>query len=881
MSTEDLQQEINKNPSLLFRAKLHMPILQQNLASRFRLDQILSKAQNGRLTLVTAPAGFGKTTAVVKWVQQMNKPVAWFSIEPSDNNLKRFWHYLIAALDNVLPGLETMFSQYFQSAGAMMIEGVVTALIDELYRCKRDIVMILDDYHLIEENLIQESLDLFIKHLPDNAHLLIISRSRSPFSSERLQSTGHISEIKGADLQFTTEEIADFCQAKGIPCTSEKAKVLEQWTEGWAAGLYILVDSALKKGDHSRLFSGLKPYHQRIASYLTEEVINSWAEDEKEFMLKTSVLSSLSGPLCNALTGRTDGNTMLESLSRRNAFIISLDDEGRWYRYHHLFAEFLQKMLTHAGLLTKDKLHEQAGLWYEANDYFSEAVEYFIQGGVYERCARIIERQGREMLRTGDFLTLIGWLKKLPVPAIEDSDILCLTYAWALGLSDRLPEAEPWIQVAESRSKDALELDPERKMLLLTETAAFRGIFGLKNGRADIIQKSIKEKQERHLQGSIFVTWGLNFNRGEASLLSGMLGFKGYLSIIDEQYQEIYEKARRNVLNKHFGYIPVLFGEMNFERNKMDEAVPLLIKGMDEAETGCVAGSYVPAVITLARVMKARGDMRSALEIVKEGEKNIGRMGSSHLLPVLAAFKVRMSIETGDLEATEEWMRKNCLDPLEVPVLPRMYEYITLARVLIADKEYERCVLLLHKLLLLAQKENNLIYMIEILNLQAVVYQAMGQTKKAMEVLRQSLQMGEKERYERIFIEEGIPMAALLGRFIRWNLPEQQNEILPVSPAYVRKLIKSCREYCITIKTCRQENVKANGRMSLPQAHLTKREKEVLRLLDSELTNAEIAYTLDISVNTVKVNCTNLYRKLEVKNREQAVVRAKDLNILD
>jgi LuxR family maltose regulon positive regulatory protein len=886
----------------LFRIKLQIPVVQTKLASRTRIDQGLNEGLGGRLTLVTAPAGYGKTTAVVKWTEQLQLPVAWFSIDSLDNSPKRFWSYLLAALETILPGLGEEFSQSFFATNQITAAGIVTPLIDEMHRYKNRFVLVLDDYHLIEEPAIHESMAFLLKYLPENAHLVIISRSQPPFNSVRLQTIGQIKEIKLSDLQFTTEEISSLCKVKGIEATLKELTELEALTEGWAAGLYLLLVS----GDRDRIrlarsgeAFGLK--QQRISAYLSEEVMQRWGEDEKRFLLKTSILQALSGSLCNVLTGRNDGDEMLQRLADHNAFIIALDQAGGWYRYHHLFAEFLQKELEREWDTEKHLLHEQAGTWYERQGHWAEAIEHYLQGRHYEKAADLIEAKGREMLKTGVPEILISWLIILPPALVKDRDLLCLTYAWALILTSKEKEAKYWLDQVETRfSNPAVKYrDEDWKKQLEVEVVAAKGFIELNKQNALNTAQSLLKFREIMGQGSIFLMSGINFNMGGASLIGGMFGMKGHLYVVEKEYLAIYEKLR-TFMKRPNGYIPIMMGEILFERNKMDEALAMLAQGGKEAEESGAIGCIVPLTITYARVLKSRGDIKGALAVVQDGEEKLKKMGAIHLVPILSAFTARISLETGDQEAVQSWMMRNCLDFFDHPGLSNIFEYFTLARVLMVRKEYENCLLLLNKIKLFAEKENNLLYTLEVHILLAIVHYLQGHTQMAMDVLRSALQMGERNGYERIFIEEGAPMAALLGRFIRSSFrkepldktapqpisegnlhPNKQDEpsdVPTVSPVYVRRLLKYTRDYCITVKVIAMEKTKTAG-PPVKNMSLTKREKDILHLLDSDLTNAEIAYTLDISINTVKVNCSNIYRKLEVKNRGQAVRIARELKI--
>lgn len=887
----------------LFHMKLQMPVIKQKLASRARIDCALNEGLEGRLTLITAPAGYGKTTAASKWASQLQMPIAWYSIDSLDNSFKRFWTYFTAALESLIPGLRERFSQYLNTAGNMVASNIVAPLVDEIYQYKNQFVLILDDYHLIEEGSIHESMALLLKYLPENAHMVIIGRLQPPFSSVRLQTIGQIKEIGLSDLQFSTEEIDGLCKVKGVHASVREVTAIEALTEGWAAGLYLLLDSAgMAMGDLSKRLHGSCPERQRIDSYLSEEVIGQWGEEEKSFMLQTSILKELSGSLCNALTGRNDSREMLQRLAARNAFILILDREKGWYRYHHLFAEFLQKRLEENPEIKVEKLHERAGSWYESEGYGAEAIGHYLQGRFYDKAADLIEKKGREMLKKGVAETLAGWFALLPHDLVESREMLCLAYAWALIILHKESEAKTWLDKVEARicSAPVNGRDENRMRQLQVELVAARGFIELKNQDLNSTAHYAAKFQQIMQQGSIFLTYGVDLSMGGASLIGGIFGLKGRLRIAEEKFFTIYEKAR-DFLKTPNGYIPIMMGEILLERNRLEESAAMLAKGSREAEESKAVGGLVPLTIAYARLLKSKGDIKSAFSVVREGKEKLKGMGAMHLIPALSAFEARMNVEAGDQEAIDAWMARNCIDILDNPGLTNIYEYFTLARVLIAEKSYENCLLILNKIKLFAEKEKNCYYALEACILLAVAYYLQGHTHMAMVVLRQALQLGEMNGYERIFIEEGAPMAALLGRFVRSSFTkvpaEKTAEIMGfrdepcngsqdgsleapmISPVYVRRLLKLTRDYCMTVKVFKMEKAKAAASTAVKEISLTKREKDILHLLDSELTNAEIAYTLDISVNTVKVNCSSIYRKLEVKNRGQAVRIARELKL--
>jgi len=868
----------------MFRSKLNIPFSPKGVVLRTRLIDELDRALQAKLTLVTAPAGYGKTTAVAAWARQAGIPVVWFSLDAHDNNAKRFWSYVIAALEPVLPGVAGLFPQVVYTADPDTAEPLVAALVDEMARAGSEFVLVLDDYHLVRDAAIHESLHTLIQYMPSHAHVLVIGRSSPPFLSARFEMSGDVRKIGIQALRFEAAEIERFSRAYDIQLSGSELNLLEDVIDGWAAGLRLVFDSLARDQalDLSSLAAGPEWDSHKIAAYLMEEVIGSCSEEERAFMQKTSIVSHLCGSLCDELTGRTDGQAMLERLSQHNAFVLPVDREGKWYRYHHLFAEFLQAMLAGPDRSTACDLHEKAGDWYLRNRFIEEAAHHYLQCNRTDRIAAIVEQHGRQLLKTGDFAILKQWLSGLPPDRVKQSDALCLTYAWALMLSGSYREAETWLSVLEDRylgpDGPPVESDEARKKQIEFEIHYFRSLAGLWTDDRERILVSISRMKEL-VNENVTIDFSLNVNTGEASLVAGMLGFKGRIRLLDE-YVPLYEVARRDVVRRNIGFIPALLGEMHFERNQADEAFTYLIKALDEAERAQMPGSFIPATITLARILKARGDLAGTRDLIADAEIKLAGMGRGHFQPILSAFKARLGIECEDNEAVDSWLRSHEADLHETPSIYRIYRQITLARVLIYRKDPDSAILLLNRLLVLVRKEDNPWYQVEIQNLLAIAYDAAGQTQKAMETLQDSLVLGERDGYARHFIEEGMAMAALLGRLLRKYNAREPEAIPSVSPLYLRKLLAETKAYCLTIKAFVVRKDPGRAKPTGPIQPLTKREKEILRFISSDLTNLEIARTLDISLQTVKVHCTALYRKLQVRNREQAATRAREQNLL-
>lgn len=859
----------------LYHIKLNIPLTSRRVLPRKRLDLSLSSDLDSSLILVTAPIGFGKTTAVASWLRNTGMKAAWYSADSFDNDLKHFWSYFILSLNAVKPGISEEFSQFIYEADAIAAENIASTLVRELSEINEDFVIVIDDYHLLRDSSIQSSVLLFIKCAPKNAHVVIISRKDPQFSTRRIEPLCQIKKLDASDLRFTNEEIKALFLMQERILSPEEISSLETHTDGWATGLCLLL-SAENRMDFANLPEANSDNVN--TSYLISELIDSHSSEEISFMLRTSILTSLSGPLCNALTGQTDGSRMLKRLSERNAFIIPADGENIWYRYQSCFSALLQNRLKGSGL-NVSALHARAGEWYVKNGLYAQALSHFIKSGLNDRAAVILETQGRNLLKIGDYCTLIFWLEKIPEEIIETSAVLSLMYAWSLLLTDRIEEAASRIGLIEKMSGEFPAVSGYlTETQLKGEIAAFRCFLGIKLSDPRLTLKSFNIFKKLSLENSIFLGYGLASSRGEASLLAGMFSFGGRLSLMEDEFAKIYGQIR-DIQPQHLGFIPTLTGELLFERNKPDRAASYLSKGMEEAEKSKSAGILVPAVITKARMMIDSGCPDDAYKILDEGERSLHAMGSIHMLPLLQAFRTRLDIITGDSDSVKQWLDRNCLDVEEEPSLQRLYELTTLVRVLLYLDRTDDCVFLLSRLIAFTKSEHHLYCTAELLNLGAILCCYMGETQEALKMLNESLVIGESEGYLRIYIEEGQAMAILLERFLKWYYKQGTIFGKKLSPIYIRSLLQQTKSYCNQIKTFK--NDRENSIFNHIVKPLTPRELEVLLLLNSDLSRAGIAEKLNIALNTVKVDCTSIYKKLNVKNREQAVYKAREMGLLN
>ena len=617
----------------------------------------------------------------MKWVEQREVLAAWFSVDKYDSDLKRFWSYVIESLNTVLPGISSKFFGHLSTLDEMPIETVITILIGELGKFLQDIILVIDDYHLVDLATIHESICFFIKHLPMNMHLVIISRSAPPFLTMRMNLTGQVKELKMHNLQFSRKEIADLYSQSSVHLSEGEIEKLAACTEGWAAGLYLILDLVRREGNFPNLMTYLKGNHHHIATYLKEEVASFWNEETREFMMKTSILDSISASLCDAVMGKSGSEEILKGLFAQNAFIISIDDEGYWYRYHHLFSEFLQNMLADDKRYSKETLHARAGDWYENNGHISEAINHFLQGKAYEKAVQLIEGQCQVLQKSGETTTLKRWIDSLPPALVENNDILCLYYALICVKIANLEAAETWLTKIESKHEG---INPENRNetwenQITGEILIIRSFIAINHNQISYALELAAKARSILPDISLVRQAGMNINTGQASLLGGLLGLNGRLSKIRQVQEGMYVKIRE-INRTHFGNVPVLMAELYFERNLIDDAIPVLMKGFEEAEKTSTVSTLVPALITLARVRKAKGDIKGAFNVLLEGEKKLRDMGGILWLPLFYASRTRLAIETGDFAVLDVWMENNCLDIYDKLSIPRIYEYITLAR---------------------------------------------------------------------------------------------------------------------------------------------------------------------------------------------------------
>ncbi len=905
----------------LLATKLYIPRARpaSGAVPRPRLMARLNEGFIRRLVLLSAPAGFGKTTLLAEWARQpeIGSRTAWLSLDQGDNDPARFLAYLMAALQTVRPNLRTGALPGLHSFQPFLMEALLTHLVNELGASPDPLVLVLDDYHLIETRLIHDSLAFLLDHMPPQVHLVIAGRAQPPLPLARLRARNGLVELEAADLRFTAAETAAFLnEVMGLSLSGQQIAALEARTEGWIAGLQLAALSLQGREDVAGFIAAFTGRHRYILDYLAEEVLQPQPAPLQAFLLQTAILNRLTGSLCEAVTGQPHGQETLAHLEQANLFIVPLDDERRWYRYHHLFTGLLRHRLALLAALDSPllpvetaELHCRASAWYEQEGRLAEAVGHALAAADVDRAARLVEGVARTMLNGSELATLLSWLKALPDELKRSRRYFSLFHTWALVLTGQLDLIEPRLEEATaglaadvSASLNASLTGLPGEVAAIRATAAY---FRRDFPRAvELTRQALAEVGEEtpFLRGALLLSLGVAHSwtgeaaaasqaLAEASQLSRQAGNihatmialweQGQLELEQghlRQAEQIYRQAGQFIAARQAAgeSIPPAAGGafvgmagLLYEQNNLAEAARLLPLGLQLAEPGGEPGILTAGYLLLARLKQAEKNRAGAMAALREAQRLAHRYNHLYEAAQVAAGQARLQLAWGeeDFQAAIRWAEASGLKATDPPVYLREVEGLTLARLLFARgrRQPEQAFLqealtLLARLLPAAESGGRGGRIIEILLLQALADQAQGWFDQALTRLERALHLAQPEGYCRLFLDEGRPMAELLHRAARHGL----------AAGYVEKLL-------LAFKAEPDAGERPEPGLIEP---LSERELEILALIAAGRSNREIAETLILTVGTVKWHLNNLYGKLGVSSRTQAFARARELGLL-
>jgi LuxR family maltose regulon positive regulatory protein len=899
----------------LLATKLYTPVLRSRRVPRPRLTARLEAGTAGPLTLLSAPAGFGKSTLLAEWIHACGKPVGWVSLDEGDGDPVRFLGYAVAALRKLRPGLgedALTLLRHARSPTAEELEPILTALLNEIDAAAEDLVLVLDDYHAVDSAAVQRTVQLLLDRLPACLHLVIATRVDPPLHLSRLRARGQLAELRARDLRFTTQEAADFLnQAMGLALSTADVEALEERTEGWAVGLQMAALSLAGRRDVGGFIEQFTGSHRFVLDYLTDEVLSRQPAAVRDFLLRTAILTRLSAPLCDALLEKPDSQAILETLDAANLFLIPLDDTRTWYRYHHLFGTLLRHQLERQeGKGGVAALHERAGEWYAANGYPEDALEHALAAGALDRATELISRHALPRLMRADAGTVIRWLRSLPVEWLDRRPALRLTYAWALVSQFELRGAEEQVAAAErALAADpglALDLDVEILRGLLTRTA------NRPREAIDLYRRALQRlPEEGHfLRGLLFLELAMAYlmidelaaaeesleaaraANGRAGNTFGVLISEWNLAeirIAQGRLHEALALARQSLRLAEEGGPKApgaamahgVLAAIRREWNDLPAAVELAGRSWELGQQGQIANGLLVGSFAMARALQSMGDFPGALAALDRAEEIMKRGGQPGLVEIIHALRAGIQLAQsrvdGDregLEAATRWARAaGLLDGWREELAERFpgihrreFPFLVAARILLARGETGAALDLLRPLLAMAERSGRVHSTIEILVLEALARSVGGDRgglEGALAPLRRALRLAERGGFVRIFVDAGPELAGLI----------RQAAAGVVSPDYARRLAEAFGPEAAATA------IPPATALELPEP-LSEREVEVLRLIATGLSNADAGRKLFIAPSTVKKHLENIYAKLGTRNRTQAIARAREGGVL-
>jgi len=906
----------------LLITKTHIPQPHPNVVPR---PHLITQLQEGlelghSLTLLSAPAGFGKTTLLSEWARSCGRTFAWLSLDEGDNDPARFLTYLVASLQRIQVGAEEVGMgeaalPMLQSPHTFSMESFLIDLINEIATLSDPIVLVLDDYHTIEAQAIHDALTFLMRNLTPQMHLVIAGRIDPPLPIAVLRAEARLTELREPNLRFSTQEATTFLnQLMGLGLSDQNVLALETRTEGWIAGLQMAAISMRGRKDLADFVETFTGSHHFVLDYLTEEVLHRQPAHIQSFLLDTSILNRLCGPLCQALTGREDSQELLEEIERVQLFIVPLDDNRCWYRYHQLFSDLLRQRLGQDQPDKVRELHRRASAWFEGEGQTAEAIEHALSAGDFGQAANLIEQIAESAMMHSEIATLQKWVETLPDDVLRSRPFLNMFYAWVLLLS-----GHP-LDVADAVIEDVSRVDPTGATS--GEVATFRALVAAYRGSrrecVKMAQLALKELPEERLFLRTLIAGLLGIN---ALLTGAIVTAQQSLEAAADLSQRVGNITNTVLAKHHLGQLSQLQGRLHEAKDFFDQALNLAVdrKGRRRPIAGLPLGGLGGLFLEWNDLELAENHFLEAMELVK-GFVEIGALesfvGLARLRQVqrdvqgsrisieaamqlaekfeamlvddiyVAATKASLSVAQGDLESAVRWA-----DEIDRKIEPALtldngstggardmesmddslspydaYERMVLAEVRMAQDRPEEALRVLDPLLQITEGAGWKDNVIQVLNLKALALQDLGEVDQAVSTVERALLLAEPSGYVQTFLMRGQAMAKLLYRVAeRGTAAEYAGRILAKFPE---------GELDATASLQAQE---LKAQLVEP---LSQRELEVLQLIAEGLSNREIAQELVLSVNTIKVHTYNIYGKLNVHSRTQAVARARALGLL-
>jgi LuxR family maltose regulon positive regulatory protein len=891
--------------------KLHIPPAGNNIVHRSVLHEKLNTGLSRKLILISAPAGFGKTTVVSDWIDQNKIPAAWFSLDNGDNDPVDFLSYIISGIQSIHPEFGQSALKLLNSPNRTSDESITSLLINEILNINQNFLLVLDDFHLIESREVLKLVSYLLEHIPGNIHIVLLTRSDPSLSVSRLRSQHQMVELRSSDLSFSANDISVLFNKKlKLGLSIDDVFSLETKTEGWIAGLQLTALSMHGCEDISRFIQDLKGDNRYIMDYLMEEVLKNQTDEIKEFLLQTSILEQMSAPLCNAVLNRNDSQSILETLEKNNMFVIPLDEERTWYRYHHLFAELLKQRLQMRGIEAVKELHNRACNWFEQHNMFDFAIAHVFIIQNHEKSIQLIGEVIEEMWKTGQHSAILRYGTLLPHELIKKNPEFCLYYSWILITTGQIEEAEPFLESAEKittklihdkiSSKDVIL---KNKILLgkLSVAMAYMKLFSapaekiIKYG--EIAIENLSEINHLWIGWAWYSIGNAEMSRGDLEgsrkALEKALKYSkrsGNLYLISTitttivaqtlykgQYNSAYEQCS-DLLSfmKDHGYSQIaktewmysgLFTMMSVIQciwTDFDEALENVKIAYDLCKNEKNIRYKIMALLAYSYALHAHEDKTGSYDKIIELEDVLRQYKiSPHLASTYIGWKIYLLIEMDQTDKANDFAKEMGLGLKEKISYEYILSHIFYIRLMLVQHKFHEAELLLSDFYAIADQAKGIERLVQLKILYAVMYQMREEYKKAVVNFIEAMELAAEDNLLIYFLFDLNITNDLLNDV--YKIQASGNTKIP------DKFINNLKR-AIETKKSRIKNQS--------EFELSARELDTLKLIAENLINQEIADKLFISVNTVKTHLKNIYLKLEVDNRAKAVVKAKELRMI-
>ena len=920
--------------SSLLATKLHCPSIPPKRVQRPHLIRRLNEGlESGRqMTLVSAPAGFGKTTCISEWVNALDRwPVAWLSLDPSDDDPGRFFTYLVAALQKVNENLGREIEGVLRAGQLPPSEIIITTLINDILELQGRFLLVLDDFQVIQDRFILQVLEQLVTNLPPPLHLVLITREDPPLPLARLRANNQMTEIRAGDLRFTSREADRFLnEVMGLCLSQADITVLEDRTEGWIVGLHLAGLSVRDRADPSGFIATLSGSHRFILSYLTEEVLSRQPEEIQHFLLQTSILDRLSGDLCNAVTGRTDSHSLLEQLLNANLFLIPLDDEGHWYRYHQLFADLLRDLQNTRQKDETAELHRRAGHWYARAGMVSEAIQHALPAGDYATAVRLIEDHAMDMLMQWHIKTVDGWMQAIPPEWCAQSSRANLAFAWLLMIRGDYARAAPYLQRLQAMFSDSQTSEEKEDPSLKAKWLAIQSMLLNAQGKpAESLALGsraleIAPEEDGRVRSLIYLGLAgayqqlddyahavdafqmiIQYGRAAENSVSELLGVSALalMAIQHGQLHFAFEMASQSIerMERSGSLSPIstaVYGELGviqYQWHHLEQGHKHFQRAIQVGALTGLSDAELYYRVILSRLFQMEGDLETAAREIQKAVDLMQVEAPAVVREEVISQQVRIYLAQDNLAAAETALKDQGfsfqggfsfpdLESGQKIIRPVAILYISALRILLyrAQAKRERAGLvagieLADHLIAGALQRQYIHFALETLLVRAQLHAALGDKQASQADYIRALELGEPEGFISIFVEEGKPIAEALANLLK------QDRLGTVQSDYVKNILAAfgrSQPPDATRGGQPASNLPAGVGPVAMDEPLTNRELDVLRLMAEGLKYEEIAERLFISLNTVRSHVKAIYDKLDVKNRVKAIEMARQLQLL-